>query len=122
MTVSAAHAAVFYREARRFSAVWTLRDADGMPAPKNGTDQRAMPFWSARSRVENVIANVATYKGFDPVEVPLDDFTSKWLIGLERDGLLVGLNWSGDRATGYDVKPTEVAKGFAAVSIESTGT
>ncbi|WP_354191718.1 hypothetical protein [Arthrobacter sp. UYCu712] len=25
--------------------------------------------------------------------------------GLERDGLRVGLNWSGDRATGFDVEP-----------------
>lgn len=27
-------------------------------------------------------------------------------LGLERDGLLVGLNWSGARATRYDVLPS----------------
>ncbi|RPH67238.1 MAG: hypothetical protein EHM78_21965 [Myxococcaceae bacterium] len=31
-----------------------------------------------------------------------------WLPGLERDGRLVGVNWSGNTASGYDVTPSEV--------------
>jgi hypothetical protein len=34
---------------------------------------------------------------------------------LERDGVLVGVNWSGARATGYDVKPSEVVANVNAV-------
>lgn len=30
--------------------------------------------------------------------------------GLEVDGLYVGVNWSGKRATGYDIKPKEVSE------------
>jgi hypothetical protein len=30
------------------------------------------------------------------------------LPGLAQDSLLVGVNWSGKRATGYDLKPDEV--------------
>ena len=32
---------------------------------------------------------------------------------LQRDGLLVGVNWAGARATGFDMAPTQVAGWFA---------
>lgn len=118
MTTSAAQASAFFRDATRLCSVWTLRDAEGILAPKNGSGHRAMPFWSTRSRVEKAISNVVAYNGFEPVEIPLDDFTGKWLIGLEHDGLRVGLNWSDERATGYDLTPAEVASRLAAASVE----
>ncbi|WP_082072138.1 DUF2750 domain-containing protein [Pseudarthrobacter chlorophenolicus] len=46
------------------------------------------------------------YSGFEKVMIPLSEWQAKWLPGLERDGIRVGLNWSGNRATGYDVEPT----------------
>ncbi|MHA7985737.1 DUF2750 domain-containing protein [Rathayibacter sp. CAU 1779] len=73
-------------------------------------------------RAERVIANVAAYAGFQPVEVLLEDFNRRWLPGLQRDGLLVGVNWSGNRATGCDVTPAEVARALEALSIESPET
>ncbi len=72
-----------------------------------------MPFWSLRSRAEKVVATVSAYEEFGMVEVTLAEFTSRWLPALERDGLRVGLNWSGPRATGYDVHPSEVAAALA---------
>jgi hypothetical protein len=36
---------------------------------------------------------------------------------MEKDGLVVGLNWSGKRATGYDIGPAEVLARIAAASI-----
>ncbi|EQA60453.1 hypothetical protein LEP1GSC062_0181 [Leptospira alexanderi serovar Manhao 3 str. L 60] len=30
--------------------------------------------------------------------------------GLNNDNLLVGINWTGDRAIGYDLEPNEVLK------------
>lgn len=41
-------------------------------------------------------------------KINFDDFLNRWLIGLEKDGLYLGVNWSGKRATGYDMKPSEV--------------
>ena len=47
--------------------------------------------------------------GFLPsVEIEWTTFCERWVPGLEKDGLLVGVNWSGDRATGFDVKPRDV--------------
>jgi hypothetical protein len=108
VSISAAHYAAFYEEAREAGAVWTVRDAGGFPAPETSTGARAMPFWSKRSRAERVVVNASAYASFDIVAIPLADFRERWLSGLERDGLLVGVNWSGERATGYDVAPTAV--------------
>lgn len=72
-----------------------------------------MPFWSLRSRAERVIGNVAAYEGFVVFEVSLEEFRSRWLTGLERDGLLVGLNWSGPSATGYDLAAVDVERNLA---------
>ena len=114
MTTSAAQAAAFYAEALAHGTVWGVRDANGFPAPLNGDGARAMPFWSTRSRAEVVVANVVAYAGFEPVEVPLERWKAEWLPGLERDGLLVGLNWAGDRAQGYDVTAADVLRNLTA--------
>lgn len=81
-----------------------------------------MPFRSSRERVERVISNVAAYRGFEPFEIDLAAFMSRWLPGLARDGLMVGVNWSGNRATGYDVEPNGVLAALAAAADgDSTG-
>ena len=94
--------------------MWGIRDSGGFPAPLNGDGQRAMPFWSLRSRAERVVSAVPAYADFEVVEVSLDDFRTRWLPGLERDGLRVGLNWSGSRATGYDLEPSDVREALRA--------
>ena len=67
-----------------------------------------MPFWSTESRARRVIEGVEAYRSFEPVRLELEIFTGRWLAGLQTDGLIVGLNWSGERATGYDMKPGDV--------------
>jgi hypothetical protein len=114
VTASAAQADAFYREALEAATVWTVRDASGIPAPENGDGHRAMPFWSRESRAERVVATVAAYSGFATQSVPLAEWRQRWLPGLIKDGLMVGLNWSGASATGYDLHPTEVEANLAA--------
>ena len=94
--------------------VWTLEDDEGIPAPENSEGRRAMPFWSSRKRVEKIIATVPAYAGFRPLRVPLSEFEGEWLDELERDDLLVGINWSGERAVGYDVEVSDVRAWLAA--------
>lgn len=113
MSVSAAQADAFYGEILRHSTVWGIRDSDGFPAP-DSPDGRAMPFWSLQSRAERIVANVPAYAGFDVVSLPLDEWRSRWLPGLQRDGIRVGLNWSGGKSTGYDLLPDEVEANLAA--------
>jgi hypothetical protein len=114
VTTSAAQADAFYKEALAAATVWTVRDASGIPAPDNGDGHRAMPFWSKESRAEIVLATVAAYSGFATQSVPLAEWRERWLPGLTKDGVLVGLNWSGASATGFDLPPAEVEANLAA--------
>ncbi|MFF1880195.1 DUF2750 domain-containing protein [Pseudarthrobacter sp. NPDC058196] len=114
MTTSGAHATAFFSEAIREQQVWTISDAGGIPAPRGSDGIRSMPFWSLASRAERIISTVKAYSSFEKVEIPLSEWRSRWLPGLERDGLNVGLNWSGARATGYDVEPSAAMASLAA--------
>jgi hypothetical protein len=105
MSQSAAQAAAFFAEVVRTQIVWTVRDDGGYAAPVSTSGARSMPFWSSEERVRRIIANVPAYSGFQPDSIDLAAWRERWLPGLERDGILVGLNWTGDRATGYDVEP-----------------
>jgi ABC-type phosphate/phosphonate transport system substrate-binding protein len=105
MSQAGSQAWAFYREVAEKRVVWTVRDAGGFPAPKNSSGERAQPFWSSRSRVEKIIATVPAYANFEPYEISWEYFCAKWVPGLTEDGLLVGVNWSGPRAKGYDLEP-----------------
>ncbi|WP_231510981.1 DUF2750 domain-containing protein [Arthrobacter sp. UNC362MFTsu5.1] len=113
VSTSAAHASAFYSEILHHQEVWTVRDANGFPAPAGPDGQRSMPFWSRPSRVERIVASVPDYRDFDVVSLPLQQWRSNWLPGLQGDGILVGLNWSGTRATGFDVSPDAVLEALA---------
>ena len=87
---------------------YTVSDEEGIPTSTNMDGDTSMPFWSLKSRAEKIIESIPAYSGFLPYEIGLDEFINKWLKGIENDGLFVGVNWSGKRATGYDMKPREV--------------
>jgi len=108
MSVAAAQAAAFFAEVKDEAAVWAIKDENGFPAPLNQDGARAMPFWSKESRALRIIQSVQAYSGFSTHRLTLDEFQTRWLPGLSRDGLLVGLNWSGESATGYDQSADEV--------------
>ncbi len=114
VTVSGAQADAFYEEVLSGGEVWTVKDANGIPAPVGTDGARAMPFWSKRSRAARVIDNVPAFDGFEPTPVPLEEWRSRWLPGLAKDRLLVGLNWSGGQATGFDLAPEAVERNLAA--------
>jgi len=80
-----------------------------------------MPFWSSSSRARKIIANAPAYAGFEPIEIGWHEFRDKWLPGLAEDGFLVGINWSGKKAKGYDLEPHEVKTNVEAIIALSGG-
>jgi hypothetical protein len=76
-----------------------------------------MPFWSSHSRAERIIATVSAYSGFVTEEIDWASFTSKWAPDLERDGCLIGINWSGANATGYDLPASHVIGNVEALTV-----
>ena len=113
VSVSAAQADAFYGEVVEHGTVWGVRDKDGFPAPET-PEGRAMPFWSLRSRAEGIVAQVPAYAEFEVVALPLGEWRARWLRGLQRDGIRVGLNWTGDRATGFDLSAEDVERNLLA--------
>jgi len=110
MSQSASQAAVFYRDVAGSRRLWTIKDDGGFPAPLTSDGVRAQPFWSSLSRVEHIIQTVPAYAGFRAHELSWDVFRDRWVPGMTRDGLRVGINWSGTRATGYDLEPAAVQR------------
>ena len=41
-------------------------------------------------------------------EISWTEFETRWVPGFTTDEILVGVNWSGPRATGYDVSAKQV--------------
>lgn len=108
MTLSAAQAQALFDELGTDGSIWTIEDDEGIPAPLGSHGRRVMPFWSRRSRAEKIIRSVPAYAGFRPLEIPREQFASRWLLGIEEEEILAGVNWSGTDATGYDLTPDEV--------------
>jgi hypothetical protein len=67
-----------------------------------------MPFWSSRARARRIVASIPAYRDFSVEEMTWSTFRDRWLPGLKRDGIRVGVNWTGSRATGYDMEPDAV--------------
>ncbi|BFU46573.1 DUF2750 domain-containing protein [Krasilnikovia sp. MM14-A1004] len=114
MSLSRAHTSAFQREVPREGRVWTVRDDRGYPAPCDADGRRAMPFWSKPTRARRIVTQVPAYADLRITEIALADWLDHWLPALDRDGVLVGVNWSGPLATGFDLPPAEVAEWFAA--------
>ncbi|GAA2630357.1 DUF2750 domain-containing protein [Paractinoplanes durhamensis] len=119
MSLSGAHRAAFRREVSAEGRVFAIRDPSGFPAPADPDGaHRAVPFWSKPTRAQLVVKHVTAYQGFEVVPISVDDWLSNWMVSLEHDGLLVGVNWAGARATGYDLTPGQVLRWFAELEPE----
>lgn len=108
----------FAREVARHGRAWTVKDPGGVPAPLSPGGFRVVPFWSNEERVRRILARDPEFRGFQAVEVAWDEFRDRWLARCERETWLVGLNWAGDHALGFDADPKEVR---AAVEAELEG-
>jgi hypothetical protein len=65
----------------------------------------AFPFWSSRSRAEEVQKASPEYESFALREILLPNFLH-WLVQLEADHIRIGLNWSAETlATHFDAGP-----------------
>ncbi|MEV0568166.1 DUF2750 domain-containing protein [Dactylosporangium sp. NPDC050588] len=111
MSTSGAQAAAFFREVAQHRTVWWVRDDQGSPAPLLSTGERAFPYWSSESRARRAAQIWGAQ--FRPVSMALETWRTKELPDLAKDNFRVGINWSGQRLTGWDFTPDEVVNRLA---------
>ena len=121
MSLSGAHRAAFRREAAQQGQVFAVRDPEGFPAPAGEDGRRAVPFWSKATRAQLIVKHVPAYGGFEVVPIPVEEWLSTWMTRLQQDNLLVGVNWAGAKATGYDLTPGQVLRWFAELESDVAG-
>ena len=107
MSVSAAQASKFYEQIVRDDKVFTLDSPEGfLVFPIR--DIEVIPFWSSRSRVEKVQSTMPEYAHYSIHEKPFTEFYEQTLPWLEEQHIHIGVNWSGERLSGYDVSVSDL--------------
>ena len=119
MSQAGSQAWAFYRDVAKNRVLWTVENEEGIPMTEIPDGRYAIPFWSSLSRVRKIAKMVSGYANYEPCEVSWDSFCSDWVPSLTRDGILVGLNWSGKKAIGYDGEAQGVMEAIKAVMAES---
>lgn len=97
-----------YSEILEADAIFTIQDAAGIPSTENVEGEKTMPFWSSEEKAQAFIKSAPGYASFSILKVEWKTFAEKWLPGLDRDGLLAGLNWQGDSGEGFDFDAYEL--------------
>ncbi|MFI1539424.1 DUF2750 domain-containing protein [Streptomyces anandii] len=106
MSQSGSQGAAFIRDVRQSDVIWLVRDDGGSPTfSADGT--RSLPFWSTSPRARRAAAKIWGH-GLRVESMPLDTWCDCVLPDAARDGLMIGVNWSGPRLVGWSFTPNEV--------------
>ncbi len=69
--------------------------------------REVVPFWSSLDRLKRTVKLHPKYAAHEMTEMSFAEF-QKWLDQLSDEGILVGVNWSGAKLTGYDVSVADL--------------
>lgn len=108
MSTSSINYSVFSKEIVDIGKIYTLKDKQGFCAVRNSENKIVQPFFSKPSLPEKIIKTNDKYKSFLVHELLIADFIDKWLPGLQKDKILLGINWASKTITGYDVNPSDI--------------
>ena len=78
----------FIRKVSDFEEVWGLF-AGGWAMTADNKGRKAIPFWPEKD-FSDLCAN-GVWKNYNSKQIELDIFISKWLLGMEKDGVLAAI-------------------------------
>ena len=111
MSIAAAQYDKFREQVATEERVFTFTDgADLLVYPAR--DGNTVPFWSSQARLVTIQKRLPKYRAYTVTELSLTDFFRR-LDRLERDGFLVGVNWSGAALVGYNVPAADLRAALA---------
>jgi hypothetical protein len=111
MSQSGSQAGAFFRDVRQSRVVWLVRDDRGSPTHLSADGTRSLPFWSTSARAQRA-AKIWGH-GLRVGSMPLDTWCERALPDATRDGLVIGINWSGQRLVGWSLTSVEVLNRLA---------
>ena len=102
-------AIAFCREVLASGEVFLIEDDLRRPVTWPLADnQHARPVWSSRRRVASMLDGPLAGPGLVISPHTWTEYRDEILPRIAEAGLLVGLNWSGPRARGYNLEPVDV--------------
>ena len=107
MSNASSNANDFYEKVVKNQTVYTfLSEGSYLVFPINGID--VIPFWSSQSRMEKVQTLHPKYQQYVLDETELESFLSKTVPDLQAENIHFGINWSGQKLTGYNLTADEL--------------
>ena len=106
MSIAAAQHDKFMTQVAQERRVFSFTDQGQLLIYPTGRGN-VIPFWSSRSRLVAIQKRSAKYRQWTITELSLEEFRTR-LAQLEREQLLVGVNWSGSELTGYNVPVSQL--------------
>ncbi|MEU2021385.1 DUF2750 domain-containing protein [Streptomyces sp. NPDC016469] len=106
MSQSGSQAAAFFRDVRRNRVVRLVQDDDGSPTHLAADGARSLPFWSTSARARR--AAMVWGNGLRVESMPLDTWCERVLPDAARDGLVIGINWSGPSRVGWSFTTIDI--------------
>ncbi|NTS76397.1 DUF2750 domain-containing protein [Catenovulum sp. SM1970] len=101
---------VFVNQTQKGNLVWALCNEQGEFLSVDSTEfeeTEVMPFWSDEQ--DAVIHCVEEWAEFKPTSFPLDEFVEDWLVSLNDENVLVGINWNAE-LDGIEMEPKTVVE------------
>ncbi|WP_443068270.1 DUF2750 domain-containing protein [Streptomyces sp. NBC_01358] len=110
MSQSGSQAAAFFKDVHRSRVVWLVRDDDGSPTHLSPDGTRSLPFWSTSPRAQR--AAKIWGRGLRVESMRLDIWCDLVLPDAARDGLVIGVNWSGHAWSAGASPPSKFSTGW----------
>ncbi|MEM1184877.1 MAG: DUF2750 domain-containing protein [Planctomycetota bacterium] len=107
---SAEQAKAFYIEVAVSEEVYGLEfdDGEGLPLWPLAEGRKSRPFWSSYTRVKEMLDGPLARKRLRIAAYTWHGFVEGLVPELEAEGILVGVNWHGPKAQGYNMAPSNV--------------
>lgn len=102
----------FIKRVCESEVVWCLENEEGFANTSSNDfeDENEEPlglicFWSEKALASGCAKE--EWEGYEPVEIPLNEFIESWCIGMANDNLMVGTNFD-QNMFGYEIDPLEL--------------
>jgi len=102
----------FIIESLEQGCIWALKDKDdnwAMVESSLNSDIGVIPFWSNQDLASQLCCD--QWAVYEPVAIAMEEFLDDWLIGMHKDVLRVGINWSVD-LDGQEIEPLDILEEF----------